>query len=116
MKRILIIDDEQTVVNAMKEVLNGLGNETTVTTSANEGERLATSQEFDLLLIDLMMPECNGAELTRRVLSEKPELPILIITGHPHDPLAGEALNAGAKSLVGKPFEIGKIMDFLQDT
>ena len=116
MKRILIIDDEQIVVNAMKDVLNGLGNETTTTTSANEGEQLATSQDFDLLLIDLMMPECNGAELTRRILSKKPDMPILVITGHPHDPLAGEALKAGAKSLVGKPFEIGKIMDFVEKT
>lgn len=114
MKKILVVDDDQTVVNAMKEVLDGLGCETTVTTSADTGEKLASGGDFDLMLIDLMMPERNGAELTRRVLAEKPDLPVLVITGHPHDPLAGEALSAGARSLVGKPFEIGKILNFLE--
>ncbi len=115
MKRILVIDDEESVVGAMKEVLDGLGFSTTISTDAVEGEQNAISEEYDLLLVDLKMPGKNGAEVTRSVLERKPELPVLVITGHPHDPLAAEALSAGARSLIGKPFEIGKIMDFLRD-
>jgi len=47
-------------------------------------------------------------------MSIKPDARILILTGHPTDPLAKKALEAGARSLVKKPFEIGKILDFLK--
>lgn len=115
MKRILVIDDEPAVIEAMKDVLSGIGYDTTVCGSAVEGQREALSADYDLIMVDLMMPDRNGAEVTRAILKEKPESTILVITGHPHDPLAGEALQAGAKSLVAKPFEIGKVMDFLRE-
>ena len=115
MKRILVIDDEEIVANAMKEVLATFGYETVIHTSAEAGEEAALGENFDLIMVDLIMPDGNGAEVTRSILKAKPESTILVITGHPHDPLAGEALEAGAKSLVAKPFEIGKVIDFLNE-
>jgi two-component system chemotaxis response regulator CheY len=61
------------------------------------------------------MPEKNGAEVTKKVMSEKPQSKILIITAFPGDPLSRESLDAGAKGLLKKPFEIGKILNFLKD-
>ena len=115
MKRILVIDDEETVANAMKEVLGTFGYETVIHTTADAGEDAARCEDFDLIMVDLMMPDRNGVEVTRSILKDKPGSTILVITGHPHDPLAGEALEAGARSLVAKPFEIGKVIDFLSE-
>jgi CheY-like chemotaxis protein len=69
--------------------------------------------DFDLILLDLRMPGKNGAQLTESIKKAKPEAKILLITAYPTDPLASQALQAGAHSLLKKPFEIAKIMDFL---
>lgn len=58
------------------------------------------------------MPEKNGAEVTETILKEKPDAKVLIISGHPHDPLAKRALDAGAKGTVKKPFDKGKSLNF----
>lgn len=79
-----------------------------------EGEEEAKNNEFDLIILDLRMPKRNGAEVTENILKIKPDTPILILTAHTNDPLAKKALEAGALSLLRKPFEIAKILDFLK--
>ena len=56
----------------------------------------------------------NGNEITENIINAKPKSRILIITAYPTDPLAQKALEAGAISLLKKPFELGKILDFLK--
>ena len=114
MKRVLVIDDDQSVTAMLEELLGSYGYSVTVALDAIEGEKLAIAEPFDLVLLDLRMPGKNGVEVTRGILSERPECRILIITGHPTDPAAQEALAAGAEELVPKPFEFAKIMDALE--
>ena len=113
-KRILAIDDELPILEAVKTILDDMGFEVTIFTSSIEGEAAALSEDFDLILCDMRMPERNGAEVTKNILAQKPEAKVLIITAFPGDPLARQALDAGAKGLVKKPFEIGKIISFLK--
>lgn len=82
-------------------------------TNSLDGERAALSEEYDLILADLRMPVKDGAAVSAAILAEKPEAKILIITGHTTDPLARRALDSGVKGLLKKPFEIGKVLDFL---
>jgi len=115
MKKILVIDDEAMIVDVMKVILEDLGHQVTGFHKSREGEKAAIENDYDLILVDVRMPEKNGAEITESILKAKPESKILIITAHPADPLAKRALDAGAKALVKKPFEIAKILDFLKD-
>lgn len=112
-KRILVIDDDRIVLEAIATILQDMGHQVDGFTSSPEGEEAALSAEYDLILMDLRMPEKDGAAVTRAILSAKPRAKVLIITGHPSDPLAREALDAGAKGLLKKPFEIGKVLDHL---
>ena len=114
-KKVLVIDDEEMMLDAIKTILEEMGHRVECFSSSADGEKTALENDFDLILTDIRMPEKNGAEITETVLKAKPNARVLVITAHPHDPLAKRALDAGAKGLVKKPFDIGKILEFLKD-
>lgn len=114
MKNILVIDDEKMLVDLMKIILEDLGHQVTGFHNSREGEKAAIENDYDLILVDVRMPEKNGAEVTRSILKAKPEARILVVTAYPTDPIAESALKAGAISLVKKPFDVGKILCFLK--
>lgn len=113
-KRVLAIDDEEMTLDALCTILEDLDCDVDTFTDPVEGERKAQKEDYDLILLDIRMPKRNGAEIAESILAKKPNASVLIITAHPNDPLAKRALEAGALALVKKPFEIAKIMDFLQ--
>ncbi|MFW6180380.1 MAG: response regulator [Spirochaetota bacterium] len=113
-KRVLAIDDEEMTLEALRTILEDLNCTIDTYTDPVEGEKRALEEDYDLILLDIRMPGRNGAEITESVLANKPGASILIITAHPNDPYAKRALETGALALVKKPFEIAKIMDFLQ--
>ncbi|GAB6090066.1 response regulator [Spirochaeta dissipatitropha] len=113
-KRILIIDDEVAILEAVSSILTDMGFEVASHSDAGEGVQAARESDFDLILVDVLMPEKNGAEVTQAIMAAKAESKILIITGHPGDPIAAEAMNSGAKGIIKKPFEIAKILDALK--
>ena len=115
MKKILVIDDEEMIGDLMKVILENMGHQVTTFHKSQEGEKSAIENDYDLILMDLRMPDKNGAELTRDILKAKPEVRILIITAFPSDPLAVRALDYGALALMKKPFDMGKIIDFLKE-
>jgi len=114
-KKILVIDDETMILDAMKLILEDMGYDVTGFSDPTVGEREAIEKSYDLIVIDLRMPGKNGAEVTEEILKRKPNARILIQTAYPTDPLVQRAIDAGALALLKKPFEIGKILDFLKD-
>lgn len=114
-KRILIIDDEVMVLDALKVILEDLGYAVEGYSDPLAGESAAISEDFDLILSDLRMPKKNGAEIVKSVLTSKPQARVLVITAFPSDPLAERAVEAGALGLVRKPFEISKILQYIED-
>ncbi len=112
-KTILIIDDEAMVLDALKVILEDLDYTVEGYSDPFAGEKAALSKDYDLILSDLRMPGKNGAEIVESIRSHKPEARVLIITAFPSDPLAEKAMGAGALGLVRKPFEISKIIEYL---
>jgi len=112
-KKILVIDDEQMILDTISLVLEDLGYEVTVHQDTARGEDEAKKKDFDLIILDLQMPQKTGDQVTESILKSKPGASILILTGHPTEPLAQKALDAGAKSLLKKPFELEKILSYL---
>jgi len=113
-KRILVIDDEEMILNALKLILEDMGYEVFTFQDPVQGEKEGKTKDFDLIILDLRMPNRNGADVATAILKEKPESRVLILTAYPSDPLAKKALDAGALALLKKPFEISKILDFLR--
>jgi CheY-like chemotaxis protein len=113
-KRILVIDDDPAIPAVVTEILETMGHKVISTAGGEDGLKLASESSFDLVLVDLVMPGMNGAEVTRRLRDADHDVTVVVISGHPKDPLAEEALQAGAVAIVPKPFEIGTILDHLE--
>lgn len=112
-KRILAIDDESMILDAIKMILEDLGHVVHVTSDPLAGIETAVSGSYDLVITDVRMPVRNGAEVVESVLARKPGARILVITAYPDDPIALRALGAGAVGLLKKPFDITGIIDYL---
>jgi DNA-binding NtrC family response regulator len=103
---VLIVDDEQEFLEAVAERLANRG--FTVDTALNGAEALAKIGEkvFDAIVLDLMMPEIDGMETLKRALQKKPELQIILLTGHATLQAGIEAIKQGALDFLEKPVDI----------
>jgi len=116
MKRsLLVVDDEQMILDAIKIIFEDMGFEVITTTNPAEGIAAANARPFELILTDIRMPVSNGAEITEAIRAARPDARVLVITAFPNDPLVRRALDAGAIDIIRKPFEIAKILDFLKE-
>jgi CheY-like chemotaxis protein len=113
-KRILVIDDEAMILDAIKIIFEDLGHTVEVRANSQAGLEEGLRADYDLVLVDIRMPGKNGAEITEELLKAKPATRVLLITAYPNDPLVARALGAGAHALLKKPFEIAKVLDFLE--
>jgi FixJ family two-component response regulator len=114
-KNILVIDDDATILDAMRAIFAELGYRVAVHSDSSAGLADALSNSYDLVIVDLRMPGKSGADVAEELLKSRPETRLLVITAYPDDPLAARALVAGAVGLLKKPFEIAKILDYLRD-
>ena len=109
MKKVLIVEDEENMVSFIQMELKYEGYEVEV---ANDGRRavaLALEKDFDLILLDLMLPGINGLEVCRRIRKEK-DTPIIMLTARDSvmDKVTG--LQTGADDYVSKPFAIEELL------
>ena len=106
-ERILVVDDDAGVREALSEFLLSLGY---VVVAVENGEEALAEYEkgdFDVVMADLIMPNMDGMELLRRIRDIKSnEVIFLMITGHPSISTAVEAINRGADDYITKPFHL----------
>jgi uncharacterized protein YbjT (DUF2867 family)/FixJ family two-component response regulator len=103
--RVLIVDDDQTMCEAMELTLVRRDLEITWRTSAHDALELVAAHDFDVILTDLAMPTMSGIELCERVLAARPEVPVVVVTGHNSVEAAISAIRAGAYDLIVKPVD-----------
>jgi DNA-binding NtrC family response regulator len=101
--RVLAVDDEQVVCESIRRVLGEEGYNISTSTSSREGLELLRKEHFDLLLLDIKMPEMDGIELLRAARDVSPETEVLIITGYATIETAVEAIKLGAFDYLEKP-------------
>jgi two-component system copper resistance phosphate regulon response regulator CusR len=108
--KILIIEDEPKVVAFLKKGLEENGYDVEFAFDGQIGERLATKEYFDLILLDVIIPHINGLELCKRIREINQQIPILILTalGTTDDKVTG--FDAGADDYLVKPFEFKELL------
>lgn len=108
-KKILIIEDEKNLARFVSLELQHEGYEVIVEVNGREGLETALEKEFDLILLDLMLPEMDGFEVTRRLQTEKTTY-IMMMTARDSimDVVAG--LDHGADDYIVKPFAIEELL------
>ncbi|MBI4541951.1 MAG: sigma-54-dependent Fis family transcriptional regulator, partial [Gemmatimonadetes bacterium] len=101
--RVLAVDDQSVVCESIRRVLSPEGYQVTTTTSSREGLELIRKEIFDLLLVDIRMPEVDGLEFLRQTRAVSPDTEVIIITGYATIETAVEAIKLGAFDYLEKP-------------
>mgnify|MGYP001494678158 CR=1 FL=1 len=108
--KILVVEDEADVVSVIRRTLDEAGYEVSVAMDGNSGYQLAKANDFDLLVLDIMMPGMNGLELCRRLRSEKINAPILMLTALNSTENIVAGLDSGADDYLPKPFHFNELL------
>jgi signal transduction histidine kinase len=103
--KILVVDDESDICDLCVRSLQRYGYEVTASTKPLQALDMLRQLEFDLLLLDVRMPEISGIEVMRRVRQFAPDLAIVVMTGYASMEMAIEAVKQGATDFLQKPFQ-----------
>jgi two-component system, OmpR family, response regulator len=108
--RILVVEDEHKIANSIKKGLEQENFAVDLAFTGNTGYDLASTEEFDLLILDLMLPELNGVDICKKLRKDQNHIPILMLTakGQLEDKVQG--LNAGADDYLTKPFAFEELL------
>lgn len=104
MIKILVVDDHAIVREGLKQIISGIsdirvGGEAS---NANQALKLTREAEYDLVLLDIAMPGTSGLDLLKQLKSEKPGLPVLMLSIYPEEQYAVRTLRAGASGYLTK--------------
>ncbi len=108
--RILLVDDETALTEPLGRVLRREGYTVDVAEDGARGRQLATSQPYDLLILDWMLPECSGVDLCRELRRQDRRTPVLFLTAKDTVDDRVEGLDAGADDYLVKPFELKELL------
>ena len=108
--KVLIIEDEYSLADAISETLKKENFTVKIITNGKEGENEALTDTYDLILLDVMLPEKNGFEILKNLRNEKIDTPIIMLTAKSElcDKLNG--LENGADDYVTKPFHMKELV------
>lgn len=107
--RILIVEDDEVLGKSLQRDLTAAGFAVDLATNGREGEFLGATENFDLAVLDLGLPEMSGLEVLRRWRCARIELPVLVLTARDawHERIEG--FKAGADDYLGKPFHFEEL-------
>jgi signal transduction histidine kinase len=108
--KILIVDDDETVCNSLKEFLSNHYSDITLAFGGRDAVRVLAKEKFDLMLLDLLMPDMSGGEVMDFIKREKLDVSIIVITGHSSTESAVAALRKGAHDYLQKPFSLEDLL------
>jgi len=102
---ILFVDDEEVLRNIGQRTLSSLGYTVMVASSASEVIKIFEKdpEQFDLVITDLSMPKMNGVDLSKRLLEIRPEIPVILCSGHKGNITDQNIKDAGIRAVVMKP-------------
>jgi DNA-binding response OmpR family regulator len=105
--RVLVIDDDRATRVLLRKVLTQSGFDVDVATGGNEGMKLALTRQYGAILLDLVMPQPDGAAVLRKIASTAPALlsKIIIITGYPQQTATTEA-----HATLTKPLDVTEVI------
>lgn len=110
MARFLVIEDEPNLRVFLSRLLGGPGHIVTTAATGADGLALASAQPFDLILLDLMLPDLPGETVMRRLLARRPDAKILVLSSAPEAARRIGVLQRGATDFMSKPFVNGELL------
>jgi DNA-binding response OmpR family regulator len=111
MKHIMIVEDEEGIVQFLKQGLEEEGYVVSFATDGQAGLELFQSQRFDLVLLDWMLPKMTGVELCKEIRQQNSKLPIIFLTAKDTVQETVEGLKNGANDYIKKPFSFDELVE-----
>ncbi len=107
-ERVLLVDDDEMIVNAVSHMMRTLGYQVTAVTDSREALSLFSKEpfRFDLVVSDQTMPSMAGEELAREMLRLRPDIPIILCTGYSDSMSSEKAATMGIRGFIMKPFTV----------
>ena len=107
--RILLVEDEKPVVSLVKRCLESNQYAVDVAYDGEHAQSLVDEADFDLVILDLALPKADGFEVLNHLRTQKPSLPVLIMSGWAEVEGRMKGLDLGASDYLAKPFSFGEL-------
>ncbi len=109
MKRILIIEDDQSIANLQKDYLELSGFSVTIVNNGDDGLAAFKKEKYDLVILDIMLPGIDGFEVLKAI-REKEDIPVLLLSARAEELYKIKGLGLGADDYITKPFSSGELV------
>jgi len=111
-KRILVVDDDENILNLERTILEGKGFEVVAASSGGRALEILAKEAFDLILLDVMMPEIDGFTVCRKIKEDSrlKEVPVIFLTAKGGGEALAEGFESGAVMYINKPFTANKLL------
>jgi DNA-binding NtrC family response regulator len=109
--KVLLVDDEEEFCNMLSERLENRGLKVNAVLSGEDAVVRVEDQNFDAIIVDLAMPGIDGLETLRRIKEKRPDLEILMLTGHGTVKSGIEAMKLGAEDFLEKPVDMKVLLE-----
>lgn len=113
-EKVLLVDDEEDFLDSLAERMRSRGMNVETSLSAKEALKKAEAESFDAIVLDLMMPEMDGLEVLKALKEKRPELQIILLTGHATVEKGIEAMKLGATDFLEKPADLKSLTEKIQ--
>jgi len=113
--RVLLIDDEVAFTSNLAMILSVRGYEATAVHDGESAVRAVEEGDYDVAILDLMMPGIDGIETLRQIKRKKPLLEVIMLTGHGSVDTGVEGMHLGAFDYAMKPIDIGDLLEKIAD-
>ena len=115
---VLVVDDEKNLILAMRRLLSSEGYKTTTAGSGLEALSAVKETKFDIIFLDVNMPDMNGLETFKKLREVTPDSAVIMITGYGKTlkTLVEQARELGVRKVIDKPFKINQITEAIEET
>ncbi len=115
MAKILAVDDEQTIRESLKEILEYEKHVVDLASNGEEGIQMFQNDKYDAVLLDIKMPQMDGIEVLDKLISTSPDIPVIMISGHGTIDTAVESIKKGAFDFIEKPLDLNRLLVTLRN-
>jgi len=113
--KILVVDDDPIVLDSCRLVLEAEGFDIASVPSADKALETMENDDFDLLLVDVKMPEHDGMYLMQEIEKKWPQIPIVVMSGYPTPETIANGMKMGAAKFLSKPFTPDELLESVHE-
>ena len=113
-KRVLIIDDDLLIRDMLYDFLLEKGYQVLTASDESGALNAIEAREFDAAIVDLKLPDGDGLSIMKKLKTARPEVAVIMVTGHPSDDIRDKAYQSGAEAFLEKPFKVTRLASILK--